>query len=122
MVNLLNHGGYCCGMRHIQGFNGYDRNRDVPRPIPYSPRTETGYERLKRLVFSCNQRGAASGRLIEVVLTNQQCRSNPQLLQDLKEIGFDLVNRFRNANSRSICNIFHYNQGSRMNERRPFEW
>jgi hypothetical protein len=85
------HGGNCCGINHISNFYNYQGKLHI-------------LERINQT----NQNGK-HGMLIEVVLTNAQCR-NMRLMTDLKDIGFRLVSRFVNPNSRAMCNVFHYNK------------
>ena len=104
MAGLTYHGGRCCGMRHIFSFLGNETREDI--------------ENLIRLQTRQN---VNQGMLIEVVLTNGQCRSSPRLPVMLQEVGFKLVNRFRNPNTGNICNVFHYNKSPRsLTSRLPF--
>lgn len=105
MASIVGHGGSCCGMRHLRGFNAND--------------TE---ERLRREVENCYP--ANRGGLIEAVLTNSQCNSpgTRHIPEALQRIGFKLVSRFKNPNSGNICNVFHYNvHASRPFKRLPFK-
>ena len=93
MAVIKYHGGSCCGIRHIHAFTGHETAEDI-----------------ERLMKSASVRhGKATCILVEVVLTNSQCKKKdgylPALLQQL---GFKLVTRFKNINSGNICNVFHY--------------
>lgn len=45
--------------------------------------------------------------LFEVVLTNDQMNYLPEVLKEMKLMGFVRVNRFYNSNSGNVCNVFH---------------
>lgn len=91
MVSITSHGGSCCGIRHINSF-GYGRNsvdhdlREVRRII-------------RNEVYHCR------GHLLEAVLNSDQV--NYGRGKGLLEIGFKLVNKFRNPTGR-MCYVFHY--------------
>jgi hypothetical protein len=103
------HGGGCCGINHIRGFSDAYRNRGNPTR-----------EELREMMRTGNM-AANKGMLLEVVLTNTQCRQYPNLPIMLQEEGFKLVNRFLNPNSGNICNVFHYNKSPRsLTSRLPF--
>lgn len=84
------HGGGCCGMRHSVG---YSLQNDANRI----------YETIRAA-----KAGRQPGRLIEVVVTNDQLNGQPNLGPILSKEGFKLVNRFLNDNSGNICNVFHF--------------
>lgn len=85
---VSNHGGGCCGIRHISGFH--------IGPIE-------SHRYLQR-VLDNSESNAPRGRLIEIVLTDAQARNYGPILGKHK---FVLASRFRNANSGNICNVFH---------------
>lgn len=105
MVTFANHGGGCCGLRHLFSFSGStDRN---PSDINFELTRSNNY-----------------GRATEVVLTDSQCRNYPNVLQRLADLGFVLAGRFHNDNSDNVCNVFH-----RMDHRKaitatalPYTW
>lgn len=84
------HGGGCCGMRHS---SGYSLNNDTYRI----------YEKIRE-----DKRCRDRGRLIEVVVTDSQLRSQSSLGPILAAEGFRLVSRFTNDNTGNICNVFHF--------------
>lgn len=103
MARVLSHGGSCCGMRHLAGFNAQDNEETI--------RTALASAWVPR------------GVLVEAVLTNAQCNQNHlrHIPEALQRIGFKLVSRFKNPNSGNICNVFHYNvHASRPFKRLPF--
>lgn len=86
---INNHGGGCCGMRHIYGFHG-------------SSLTE-------RAMLKTRLKEVPASRLAEVVLTDAQCTK--ARLDLLKENGFRYVCSFINGNTRRKLHIFHYHKG-----------
>ena len=86
---LRNHGGGCCGMRHIYGFYGTVANIK---------------QQLERLMAQVPQ-GRTRCRVIECVLTQAQRRMYGKTLEDA---GFKIVTRFNNANTSSTLNVYHY--------------
>lgn len=103
MTVLRSHGGSCCGMRHIWGFHDRETKAELQRHLADTKQHPT------------------QGMLVEVVLTNAQCRRNPNHPKWLQELGFKLVSRFKNPNSGNICNVFHYNKAPRsLTTRLPF--
>lgn len=114
MAYRSSHGGGCCGINHIRGFSrggmaGYRPSLGIPTR-----------EELRELMRPGNT-AANRGMLLEVVLTNNQCRQHPNVPVMLQEEGFKLVNRFLNPNSGNICNVFHYNKSPRsLTSRLPF--
>lgn len=85
MVRIRNHGGMCCGARHI-----YDFVDDVPEEM----------RRTKNLI----QR-SGKGRLYEVILNYNQVRFG--YLDPLLEMGFRLVTKFKNSTG-GTCYVLHY--------------
>ncbi len=113
MAYRSSHGGGCCGINHIRGFSGGGMAGYQPLGIPTR-------EELRELMRPGNT-AANRGMLLEVVLTNNQCRQYPGVPVMLQEEGFKLVNRFLNPNSGNICNVFHYNKSPRsLTSRLPF--
>lgn len=99
MARIVSHGGFCCGMRHLAGFNSRDTEESIR-------------EEVRKAM-------AARAGVVEVVLTNRQCREarTQHIPEILQRVGFKLVSRFKNPNSGNICNVFHYNQ----KDPRPFK-
>jgi len=93
MSSRIVHGGRCCGINHIYGFGANETK-----------------ERLKSLIDQSEFRRRSRGMVLEVVLTNPQCKKYPNHPKWLQELGFKLVTRFVNPNSGNICNVFHYNK------------
>lgn len=103
MAYRNSHGGRCCGINHIVGAGSI-----------------RSAEELDDLLRQTRQR-VNDGMLVEIVLTNSQCRSRPELPVMIQKKGFKLVNRFKNPNSGNICNVFHYNRRPRsLTSRLPF--
>lgn len=105
MVSFAGHGGHCCGLRHIFSFSATE---------------ERNPDNINIELVRSNQYGRAT----EVVLTDNQCRNYPNILQRLADLGFVLAGRFMNDNSDNICNVFH-----RMDHRKaitatalPYTW
>lgn len=97
MVNILSHGGGCCGVRHMNNFWAGASPEELDRRLAPYPTSD-------------NPR--AKGKLIEAVITDAQFLQNPDLAQNLKDKGFRFVARFDNS-SGSICNVFHRVTGER---------
>lgn len=85
------HGGHCCGINHISVFD-YARKDTTPGEL------RDIYRRVN------------DGMAVEVVLTDDQLRRKPWLGPMLAKMGFRHMEnaRFRNPNSRNICNVFYY--------------
>ena len=93
MVAIAQHGGQCCGVRHIYGFDN-SNERDFTQLM--SQIDASSGVRLP------GQRDPQN-RLVEVILSDRQVDKFPWL----ERAGFRLVSRFRNANSERFCNVFH---------------
>lgn len=87
MARVLSHGGSCCGMRHLAGFNAQDNEETI--------RTALASAWVPR------------GVLVEAVLTNAQCNQDRlrHIPEALQRIGFKLVSRFKNptAETSATC-------------------
>lgn len=114
MAIIENHGGACCGVRHIHEMDN------------------TSVEEFSTLVRHvdglANGGGNRSSRLIEVILSERQVtgnRNDPSVVAEggwpvvLRRHGFRLVSAFNNANTARNCYVFH-----RADQRTtlPFEW
>ena len=88
MARTYAHGGGCCGVRHLCLFTGRESSREIRLNV---------------------NSAAAASTLLEAVLTNGQLKTYPALRGILEAEGFRLVTSFRNGNSGSTCNVFHYN-------------
>lgn len=72
MVQISNHGGSCCGMRHIWHFRDQDQDRYI-----------------RELIRIMNRQGEADDRLqLEVILSDRQTRENPGLVDALARLGY----------------------------------
>lgn len=78
MVYLKNHGGSCCGAKHIHSFG-----EDVER----TPETIT--DMVKTVM---------NGQAIEIILNGTQVAAKPRTLAKLAELGFVLDSHWRNGN------------------------
>lgn len=91
------HGGGCCGIRHIYGFYILP----TPENIARFDKTMNDYELSPGM--------GLQDKLIEVVLNNSETKQEFKgmtWMQVLRERGFKLVNRSRNSNG-SVLHIFH---------------
>lgn len=111
-MQFSNHGGGCCGIRHIHGFLGEPRNHNSAlfygaARDGFGPgnNTRTGEECLVELLRAFDQQHPGQSRLIEAVLTDGQERT---WRTQLESRGFRKVVRFQNDNTRAWCNIYHY--------------
>lgn len=92
MFAVRNHGGMCCGIKHIYNFN--------------APVNEHTIAELKRKTKEESQCGRTRCILVEAVLiTRQKNRWEKHLL----DIGYKKVNSFTNRNSGNKCHVYHYN-------------
>ena len=124
MAHLEDHGGECCGVRHIYGMD----NTTVRELEDLIARVD----RLDRVGRATRD----SGRLIEVVLSQRQVGMDggvghrwaacvqaeggwPAVMQRL---GFRLVSRFNNANSGYDCFVFHRVPHFKSLADLPFAW
>lgn len=92
MPYIETHGGHCCGIRHIHAFETY-----------YSDDAA----RLRRLVNNYKNESGDACFLLEVVTADFQEKEWPQLVEDLKELRFRVVSKFRNANTGNIIRVWH---------------
>ena len=87
---VRNHGGGCCGIRHLSDF-----------PVPYGGVVSADQiEQLRRDI-----RRVPSGRAVEVVLTDDQSRDWAPILT---AFGFTPVYRFRNSNTGNLLTVYYY--------------
>lgn len=124
-MKLVTHGGLCCGLRHIHGFDGppehqTDLLKDPVTKVPVLNATKNGYvltgptllERFDAIIRE--QRGFlyegakySQSKTFEVVLTDFQITGRYSgWLKVLQDRHFVLVNRVRNTTG-AICNVFH---------------
>ena len=71
MATLSNHGGNCCGFRHIHGFHERE-STNIAELIRH-----TGTEGLSDRAYQ-----------LEVILSDRQTRENPRLVDELARIGY----------------------------------
>lgn len=120
-MRLSNHGGSCCGIKHIHGFGNSDDAvlRQIKRSLTRTP----GGKRVKwdgETLFEERSGTNPEGKIIEVVLTDGQIRSHPRTCAWLKKFGFKLVHRFDNRTG-SMCNVLHYCHSTQPNESSPWQ-
>lgn len=94
MVLVSNHGGSCCGARHIHGFS--QREEDNPGSIDAA------------------QAQVDRWRMTEVILNGTQVTSKPRTLQRLADLGYVLTAHYVNGNHNSDNYVFQ-----RCDNRRP---
>ena len=87
MVTLSNHGGSCCGARHIHGFGSNDNAANIAQMH--------------------NHAASAPDRLTEIILNRGQCQRSPNLLAAMAARGFVLTTGFKNGNHDSDVFVFH---------------
>lgn len=105
-MKMVYHGGSCCGMKHIYGFTCNPDSAAYFEPGSlYAPKG--GMTNKEFLTYLCEKN---KRRCTEVILTSAQIRFG--WLPILQELGFELVSRFKNANSGCICNVFHLREQS----------
>lgn len=133
MLQLMHHGGLCCGVKTIHGF-GYGESFDSTQSAiteipPYvtdgtylsygksffykTAPVETALERLDRYLAYLKKK--RPGGLVEVTLTDNDPtgKGRPSGVSQmawqpiLEERGFKSVNSFRNSNSGAVVTVFH---------------
>lgn len=87
MVNISNHGGSCCGARHIYSFGVGDL--------------------LQNIAQMHNHVASAPDLLTEIILNKTQCCASPKLLAAMAARGFVLTTGFKNGNHNSDVFVFH---------------
>lgn len=91
------HGGGCCGILHIS---------DFPDPDLEEGRVDALSEKVKEIKSFWGKYRSDESVLIEAVLTQSQAS---QWHHHLEELGFKVVNSFRNTNSGRLLYIYHCN-------------
>lgn len=133
---ITNHGGFCCGIRHIHGLGDnpsakiYSAIRTpnvglngTLQAFNYNRPVETRGERLSFLVAECKE--VWSHGLIEIVLAvhiAEEACSDPDCDCDrvdesfdqvadwegvLVDLGFKMVTSFLNSNTYNMCHVYH---------------
>lgn len=132
-MKVICHGGYCCGMTHIQGFPSslaqpmpatikkpanefYKWKKENPSyywMMQYERPQETAEERLRWLVSQgLRVLTDRSSGIVEAVLTSYQGRGVAETWRPLMtELGFKEVNSHQNSNSGRTLHVFHLNTG-----------
>lgn len=95
-MDIRDHGGYCCGIKHIYGITNHPAE-EIPRQL------EIAVENVK-----------LREGLVEVAVTDHQL-SIPQVSKALNDCGFTPVTRFRNSNSGNFVTVFHKILGRQRN-------
>lgn len=107
MVQIVGHGGRCCGIYHIYSFS--------------LNRVQEDLRRIDQWLVGDN--GFYQGRTLEVVLNEDQCREGRDtLLPGLAERGFVLTSAFYNTNSGNNCYVFHRVNNRLPMNNLPFNW
>lgn len=96
MVTLVNHGGQCCGARHLYSFFTAD---------------EVDPRRIARALSE-----VPHGRMVEVILNQRQVETSPQTLGMLKNLGFVLTDVYINHNHGPDRRNYRF---SRCSDRKP---
>ena len=91
---VRNHGGGCCGIRHLSEFL-----------VPYGGVISDA--QIEQLHLDIQK--APSGRAVEVVLTDSRSRVWAPILTAL---GFTPVYRFRNSNTGNLLTVYYYHRRS----------
>ena len=107
-MQIINHGGGCCGIRHIQGFGSID----------YASMAEAFVKEFKDLMEPFTRPGC--NLLVEAVLTDRQMVSG--WAKVLKDFGFRHVSRFKNSNSHNYVNVLHFTRSKRNRVKMPFTY
>jgi hypothetical protein len=122
-MNLSQHGGNCCGVRHLWGFggptsrvfNGYSSRTGKPRYTTFLTQFK------KKLAEVGPNTENNRGKLVEVILTDGQITSSPRWIKELKDRDFRLVSRFHNSTG-GWCNVFHKCTGNCRDDKVPDWW
>lgn len=120
-MQVLNHGGHCCGVKHIIGFparpdyqcwaltertvyQGAGREMDNPAKdfYPGPAPAEPGTIRLDRLLEYIDKK--KTGHLVEVILSSYV---SSHWKTTLEERGFVLVTKFKNSNTDMDLHVYH---------------
>jgi hypothetical protein len=126
-MQLINHGGYCCGMRHLYGFTNIDGENLL---VEASGRTRragplTRAQAFKTLLKEVDESPAFNrnctdrGKTIEVILTATQIRSEGHItIPMLKKAKFKHVYTFNNSTG-DTCYVFLRNPKGRLKRNHP---
>lgn len=109
-MNWDEHGGGCCGMTHVYGFD----NRPNEKLLNKLDKILANYTgRYSDSADGCDcefcvkerERMKTFNALLEAVLVDEQMFT---WAPELRKRGFRLVNRFFNSNSGNYCNVLHF--------------
>lgn len=121
------HGGMCCGIKHIRGFNepsdmvqpqpktglknedsfGYPVNTEMDFFTDEAPK-ETALDRLDRILAFIKKRRPSG--IVEVVLAKGKYMNQPASWEKiLFDRGFSEINRCKNSNSSNTVIVYHLN-------------
>jgi hypothetical protein len=126
------HGGWCCGVTHLQGFDdpkikAIKHTQYARRGQKFVYKEDVGYrwvddpagDFVEWKSEPCNKTNEQvfdesveefRGGVLEVILTDDFLTENRWgkfWADKLKKAGFELVSRFTNTNSGNVCNVFH---------------
>lgn len=129
-LSFGNHGGGCCGMSHLLGFDETTKAHWSYCSDSYGKTPEERIENYKEdlklelldLVLTKSKRPSGC---VEVVLTDSQViQDNFEHHKNLLAAGFTRVTRFYNSNSGNYCNIYHqpYGQPDKVSRRDPLAY
>jgi hypothetical protein len=88
-IVLKNHGGQCCGARHLHNFGFQDKTKDQWK------------EEIKEASSGTLPGGMVAlpyGRMVEIILNGSQVTTLPNLLEVLNDLGFVLSSAWYNHN------------------------
>lgn len=117
-MNFRNHGGGCCGVKHLHGFDAKPKTLTY---VPYTSRRTKMLTLMKRLIRENGHVRGARGKMFEVILTDPQIREMPEWIAELKAMDFRLVTRFHNSTG-GWCNVFHMTTGRCRDDNVPDWW
>jgi hypothetical protein len=81
-ILLKNHGGQCCGARHLHQFGFQDKTKD----------------QWRQEIKDASSVGLPDGRMVEIILNGSQVTTLPNLLEVLNDLGFVLSSAWYNHN------------------------
>lgn len=123
-MNNESHGGHCCGMSHIWGFNvAIDKaTKDLMETITQrvSEIEERARENYEYDEDEEDVNWTVFGHCIEIVLTDSQMLYSGWA-PVLKKKGFKLCDRWFNDNSGNYCNLLTY-KTKEPETPAPYEW
>jgi len=125
-MRIQEHGGACCGMRHVSGFVSNDDHLTLRmlKDILRGKKTDDGRVVALHTDYTFRElednTGLKHGKIIEAVLTDLQIRRLPITCAYMKQYGFKLVHRFKNSTG-TFCNVLHYCYSTLPSEESPWE-